>query len=431
MHHPAANEVSLDFDETPRLQQRYDAVRRRSEVICEPLATEDYVVQPMDDASPPKWHLAHVSWFFETFLLKPYLRGYRPFEPAYEYLFNSYYNGVGTPYPRPKRGHLSRPTVSEVLAYRHHVDEHMRALLDAPPEGEAHEIAFRVVLGCNHEQQHQELLYTDFKYNLGRNPLFPAYVDDNHDRTGPTPAATPGFVRHDRGIHEIGWNGPGFAFDNESPRHEVLVGDFGLANRPVTNGEYLEFIEDDGYSRPELWLSDAWSLLKDPVRGFSAPLYWLQHEGEWMEYHLNGGLQPLVHDAPVCHVSAYEADAYARWRGARLPTESEWEVAASGSPIQGNFVESGALRPVPDAGPGLVQLFGDVWEWTQSSYAPYPGFQSFSGALGEYNGKFMANQLVLRGGSCVTPASHIRPTYRNFFYPGDRWQFSGIRLAID
>lgn len=416
---------SLDHD----LLDRFDAVRARSLSICEPLAIEDYVIQPMADASPPKWHLAHVTWFFETFVLKPSISGYEPFDASYEYLFNSYYNGVGEQFPRPKRGLLSRPTVDEVVAYRAHVDRHMTDLLSGELPAD---MRFTVTLGLHHEQQHQELMYTDLKYNLGNNPLYPAY----HDREPENARAVPGalaFTPFEGGIHRIGreTDAEGFGFDNESPRHEVLLRDFSLANRLVTNGEFLAFVEDDGYRRPELWLSDGWSLINSADEGFCAPLYWVQREGQWYEYTL-AGLERLDPAAPVCHVSGYEADAYARWAGYRLPSEAEWEVAAASAPPAGNLVETGRLHPAP-AGDhdGLCQLYGDVWEWTQSSYSPYPGFREFPGRLGEYNGKFMANQLVLRGGSCVTPESHIRPTYRNFFYPGDRWQFTGIRLASD
>ncbi len=382
----------------------------------------------MDDASPPKWHLAHVTWFFETFLLKPYQPGYQSFNASFETLFNSYYNGVGKPFPRANRGFLSRPTVAEVMAYRRHVDDAMDLLLESSITNETQ---FRVTLGLNHEQQHQELLLTDLKYNLGNNPLYPCYVAS----ACPAPAHTPklNFTAIRSGIYEIGSN-PGMApfnFDNEAPRHEVLIREGAIANRLVTNDEYLEFMADSGYLRAELWLSDAWSLVNRPVAPLRAPLYW-QREGDvWLEYTL-GGLKPLHGNAPVAHVSAYEADAYARWAGYRLPTEPEWEVAAANSCIAGNFADTSTFHPRPaDDSPGPQQLFGDLWEWTQSSYGPYPGFSPFAGALGEYNGKFMANQLVLRGGSCATPLDHIRLTYRNFFYPKDRWQFSGIRLASD
>lgn len=417
---------------TESLEERYLAVRHQSLNICEPLEVEDHLVQPMDDASPPKWHLAHVTWFFETFLLKPFMRGYRVYDDAYEVLFNSYYNGVGQQYPRPRRGLLSRPTLDDVLGYRRHVDEHMLRFIQSELDQDK---LFRVVLGLHHEQQHQELLYTDIKYNLGNNPLRPAYIsvcdEKNSQETPPL-----SFVGYEGGIYEIGIDtgsisGLNFAFDNESPRHQVLINDFAVADRLITNGEFLEFVEDGGYERPELWLSDAWSLLKSGTWDDS-PLYWFREEGRWFEYTLHG-VEPLAMNKPVCHVSAYEADAFASWKGMRLPTEQEWEVMAGDADPAGNFMESGALHPEPvpasRPGQGPGQAYGDVWEWTQSSYGPYPRFKPFAGALGEYNGKFMANQLVLRGGSCVTPASHIRRTYRNFFYPKDRWQFMGIRLA--
>jgi len=415
------------------LGARYLAVRQQSLDICEPLEIEDHLVQPMDDASPPKWHLAHVTWFFETFLLKPFVSDYKVYDDAYEVLFNSYYNGVGEQHPRSKRGLLSRPTLVDILDYRRYVDEHMRRLLEGDLDQDR---LFRVVLGLHHEQQHQELLYTDIKYNFGNNPLLPPY-SEIHGRDRPAgEGRSLDFVAYEGGIYEIGVNpesisGLNFAFDNESPRHEVLVGDFAIADRPATNGEFLAFMNDGGYERPELWLSDAWGLLKRqrPEARWGCPLYWFERDGEWFEYTLRG-VEPLAMSNPVCHVSAYEADAFARWKGMRLPTEQEWEVMASDIEIDGNFAESGTLHPGPvPAGRGVQQVFGDVWEWTASSYSAYPGFKPFAGALGEYNGKFMANQLVLRGGSCATPRSHIRRTYRNFFYPKDRWQFSGIRLA--
>ncbi len=400
----------------------------------------------MDDASPPKWHLAHTTWFFETFLLKPFVTGYQPFHPRFEYLFNSYYNGVGAQYPRPRRGLLSRPTVADVLDYRRHVDEAMADLLDRDDP----EVRQRVVLGLHHEQQHQELLLTDIKYNLGNNPLRPAYRHDLPGRAAEgavTAPGAPGWVEFDGGVFEIGSaTATHFCFDNETPRHQVLLRPYALADRLVNNGEFLEFVESGGYQRPELWLSDAWSALHgrsapgvlepDPASG-SGPLYWYREDGRWFEYQLSGPAE-LVVDAPVTHISYYEADAFARWCGKRLPTEQEWEHAAAAQPVQGNFADAGRLQPaaapppvLTDGSAPLRQVYGDVWEWTASPYGPYPGYQPLAGTLGEYNGKFMSNQLVLRGGSCVTQPGHVRAGYRNFFYPGDRWQFSGIRLASD
>jgi ergothioneine biosynthesis protein EgtB len=415
---PSVNEV---------LTSKFCATRLRSVEICRPLAIEDYVIQAMEDASPPKWHLAHTSWFFETFLLRPYLPDYQLFNGNYEYLFNSYYNGIGAQFPRAKRGTLSRPTVAEVQDYRRHVDDGMGLLLGRELNDE---LTFRIILGLHHEQQHQELMLTDLKYNLGHNPLFPAYRElENSPQM--SPLAPLEFRAFSGGIKEIGHAPPEarkFVFDNESPRHRVFVSDYQIANRVVTNGEYLAFIENGGYEEPALWMSDAWSLIS-AAEGFKQPLYWIQRDDEWFEYTLSG-LQPLVLNNPVTHVSGYEADAYARWSGARLPTEQEWEYAAANfNTTEGNFYESATLHPMPASASSTDQFFGDVWEWTSSSYGPYPGFRPFAGQLGEYNGKFMANQLVLRGGSCVTSADHIRPSYRNFFYPKDRWQFSGIRLA--
>jgi ergothioneine biosynthesis protein EgtB len=410
--------------EAERLLAQYAAVRRLTERLCEPLATEDYVVQVMPDVSPAKWHLAHVSWFFETFVLHPSLPGYRPLDERYAVLFNSYYNGVGPQWSRPARGHLSRPTVADVYAYRAHVDKAMQALLDAEPERVA-AVAGVVELGLNHEQQHQELLVTDLKYNLSVNPLRPAYglaaPDDR--RAGAPPAARVAFAG---GVAEIGTDGEAFCFDNERPCHRVLLAPYELASRPVTNGEYREFIADGGYERPQLWLSDGWRTAQE--RGWYAPLYWERVDGDWSRYTL-AGLAPVDADAPVAHVSYYEADAYARWRGARLPTEQEWEHAAGEETVPGTLLAEMPHEPAAARGRGLVQMTGDVWEWTASAYLPYPGFRPPDGALGEYNAKFMVNQMVLRGGSCATPRSHIRRTYRNFFAPDARWQFSGVRLA--
>jgi ergothioneine biosynthesis protein EgtB len=406
------------------LAARYLAVRRASEALCRPLAVEDYGLQAMADASPPKWHLAHTGWFFETFLLIPYLPGYRPLHPQFEYLFNSYYQAVGPQFPRAQRGLLSRPTVEEVYSYRAQVDAAMAELIAHAADNTWPELANRIVLGCHHEQQHQELLLTDIKYHFSVNPLLPTYRPDLP--TAP-PGAAPqsGWMEHPGGVVQIGHDGEGFGFDNEVPRHRVYVQPHALAKRPVSNAEYLEFVEAGGYRRAEFWLADGWRTARE--RDWQAPLYWRQAEGHWWQFTL-AGLRPLAEHAPVCHVSYYEAEAYARFRGKRLPTEQEWELAAVGRPVEGNFRESGFLHPQPGTGHAL---FGDVWEWTQSAYLPYPGYRAPSDALGEYNGKFMINQMVLRGGSCATPEGHVRASYRNFFYPPDRWQFSGIRLADD
>jgi ergothioneine biosynthesis protein EgtB len=406
---------------------RYLEIRRTTEELCRPLAIEDYVLQAMPDVSPAKWHLAHVSWFFETFLLTPHLPGYEPLDPAYTFLFNSYYNGVGPQFSRPARGHLSRPTVADVYAYRAWVDRGMERLLAAMDIERAGAVAALVELGLNHEQQHQELILTDIKYNLAVNPLHPAY----HATAVPRGTATAPLAWRELrgGLVPIGYDGAGFAFDNEGPRHTVYLRPFRLADRPTTNGEYLEFIDAGGYRTPGPWLSEGWRAVQE--RGWQAPLYWERQDGSWWTQTLSGFL-PLDLHAPVTHVSYYEADAYARWRGARLPTEPEWEHAAARLPIGGNLQERGIFHPLPaTSDEPLAQLFGDVWEWTQSAYAPYPGYRTEPGAVGEYNGKFMVSQLVLRGGSCVTPASHIRASYRNFFPPDARWQFSGIRLAED
>lgn len=389
-------------------------------MLSAPLAPEDMAVQAMPDASPVKWHLAHTTWFFETFILKHAPRGYRPFHPQFEYLFNSYYNTLGPQWYRPHRGLLTRPTVAEILDYRAHVDAAMGRLLESGSFPEP-----IVELGLHHEQQHQELMLTDVKYLLSQNPLRPVYREvPVVAGTGARPAQ--GWIDGTPGVRAIGYAGTGFAFDNEYPRHDELIRPFRIANRLVTNGEYRAFIADGGYQRPELWLSDGWAAVRE--RGWEAPLYWAEHENAPWTYTLTG-FRVLDDAEPVCHVSFYEADAYARWSGARLPTEAEWEVAAADRPVTGNFVESGRFHPAPSD--GGTQLFGDVWEWTGSPYLAYPGYRPAEGALGEYNAKFMCNQFVLRGGSCATPASHIRVSYRNFFPPDARWQFSGIRLATE
>jgi ergothioneine biosynthesis protein EgtB len=409
----------------------YRAVRQTTERLCAPLATEDYVVQAMPDVSPAKWHLAHTSWFFETFLLRRYLRGYRPLDERYAVLFNSYYESVGPQHARPERGHLSRPTVAEVYAYRAHVDAGMRRLLDAARGGPAEEVAAVAELGLHHEQQHQELILTDLKYNLAVNPLRPTYHERPLPRVHTTPALR--FLFHEGGVQALGHDGGGFAFDNEGPRHRTLLAPFLLGTRLVTCGEYLAFMDAGGYRRPELWLSEGWRLVRE--RGWSAPLYWARVDGAWWTLTLAGFLRVDEH-APVVHVSFYEADAYARWAGARLPTEAEWEHAAQDAPWDGTLQEDDVYHPLPVRTPEAgrdapAQMIGDAWEWTASAYRPYPGYRPLAGALGEYNGKFMMNQMVLRGGSCATPRSHVRVTYRNFFPPEARWQFSGVRLARD
>jgi ergothioneine biosynthesis protein EgtB len=410
------------------LAERYSQTRRLTEHLCEPLAVEDFVVQSMPDASPTRWHLAHTTWFFETFVLARWEADYRPANPAFQMLFNSYYNGVGEAFPRARRGLLTRPTVAEVFEYRHAVDARIARLLHEPGDG-AQEVASLVELGINHEQQHQELMLTDIKHAFSCNPLLPAYREspDRVSPTKPQPGEWPSF---EGGVVEVGHAGRAFAFDNERPRHKSFLQPFELRNRLSTNGEFLDFIKDGGYRRPDLWLSLGWSTARE--QQWAAPLYWVERDGNWHEFSL-GGLQPLNLDEPVCHVSYFEADAFARWSGVRLPTEAEWEHAVSGLPLEGSFVESGRYHPAPvdSDQTGLAQVYGEVWQWTASPYAAYPGYMPLPGTLGEYNGKFMCNQYVLRGGSCASPASHLRATYRNFFPPDARWQFAGIRPARD
>ncbi len=410
------------------LTKRYRAVRDFTCELTEPLEPEDQVVQTAPFVSPTKWHLAHTTWFFETFVLRE-RAGQQPVEPAYETLFNSYYQSVGDQWPRPRRGWLSRPTVDEVFAYRRDVDARMLDLLSSAGALEP-ELSFVVTLGLNHEQQHQELMLTDIKHVLAQNPLRPTYTDRVEPR--PAPAAAGGYwCDYAEGVRKIGFAGSSFAFDNEGPQHRAFLDAFEIAKRPVTSREFIEFIEAGGYQDPLLWLSAGWEAVQQ--RGWQAPLYWENRDGEWFTTTL-AGARPVDPDAPVTHVSHFEADAFARFRGARLPTEAEWEVAAAGVPVDGNFVEAGILHPQPiDASKGRSPngMFGDVWEWTASHYEPYPGYRPPEGAIGEYNGKFMCDQHVLRGGSCVTPESHIRLTYRNFFGSPTRWQFTGIRLARD
>jgi ergothioneine biosynthesis protein EgtB len=427
------------------LLEQYRAVRRASAWLCEPLALEDYVPQSMPDASPVKWHLAHTTWFFETMVLQPTVPGFRPFDPQFVYMFNSYYNAVGPQYSRPHRGLVTRPTVDRVRAYRAHVDAQMEELIERAVRLGTELPEAVIVLGLNHEQQHQELIVTDLKHLLSFNPQRPVYRADGRadGRTDGRVAEPLGWIDYAGGLRDIGFAGEGFAFDNESPRHRVYLEPFQLGSRLVTAGEYRQFMADGGYQRPDLWLSDGWKVVNE--RGWRAPLYWEPVDGGWFQFTL-GGFRPVADAEPVTHVSLYEADAYARWAQARLPTEAEWEIAAADAPIGGNFVEQGLFHPAPTpvrsgsappvssagtGGDGARQLFGDTWEWTQSPYTAYPGFKPAAGAIGEYNAKFMANQYVLRGGSCATPRSHIRPTYRNFFPADARWQFSGIRLARD
>ncbi len=409
------------------LRGAYDTVRARTEQLCAPLHVEDYVVQSMPDASPVKWHLAHTTWFFETFVLTQACRDCAPFDPAFNYLFNSYYNAVGERLPRPRRGLITRPTVAEVYRYRAHVDSAMRRLLSAPSSL----VAERTVLGLNHEQQHQELLLTDLKHAFACNPLRPTYLPPRQG--GASLGRAPAPVRwcsYPAALRWLGHAGGGFAYDNEGPRHQAFVHAFSLASRPLANAEVRTFLEDGGYDRPECWLSDGWAARQ--AQGWSAPLYWEERDGHWWHFTLEG-MAPVEDAEAACHLSYYEADALARWAGARLPTEAEWETAALACPLEGTFLESERFRPGPpctEAG-HPAQMFGDVWEWTASPYVGYPGYRPPEGALGEYNGKFMCNQFVLRGGSFATPASHLRRSYRNFFPPDARWQFAGARLARD
>jgi len=408
------------------LEARFTRVRAETEARCAPLVTEDYVVQSMPDASPVAWHLAHTTWFFETFVLGPHQPGFAPWRAAWGPLFNSYYVSVGPRHPRPERGLLTRPTVAEVYAYRARVDGQVRAFLDAPA-GRRPEVAALVELGLQHEQQHQELILTDLHHAFSRNPLAPTYLD----RAPPPSVATPlAWLARPGGLVTVGHRGGGFAFDNEGPAHRVHLEPWALASRPVSCGEYAGFMAEGGYRRAELWLSDG--LAAAQAGGWEAPLYWERRDGGWWRFTLHG-LRPVDPAAPVTHLSYYEADAYARWAGARLPTEAEWEQAAAGAPVEGQFVEGGVLAAVAGAGPGgtpgPASPFGGAWTWTASPYVAYPGFRPAAGAVGEYNGKFMVNQLVLRGGSCLSPRDHLRATYRNFFPPHARWQMSGIRLA--
>jgi ergothioneine biosynthesis protein EgtB len=416
-----------------KLLGRFHEVRDFSTRLTKDLAPEDCVVQSMPDVSPTKWHLSHTTWFFETFILKKWVSGYQSEVPEYAYLFNSYYNAAGDMHRRDLRGLISRPTLNESFRYRESINAHMDDLLSSAEDKLLDEIEPIITLGIHHEQQHQELLLTDIKHVLAQNPLFPVYREgrDAALRRPDGAARRPyHFIEFDEATIEIGHDGNGFAYDNESPRHRALVLPFALANRPITNAEYLEFIEDNGYSRAEFWLSLGWMTVNE--QRWRAPLYWIERDGEWWNFTLSG-LRKVEPNEPVTHISYFEADAFANWKGERLPTEFEWERAADGMAIDGNFVDRESFHPLPDSTQDrhLHQMFGDVWEWTRSSYSPYPGYRAAPGALGEYNGKFMCNQYVLRGGSCATSRTHIRKTYRNFFQPEKRWQFTGIRLARD
>ncbi|MCF7797498.1 MAG: ergothioneine biosynthesis protein EgtB [Lentisphaeria bacterium] len=418
------------------LSQSYATIRQLTEKLCRPLALEDYLPQPIQDVSPPKWHLAHTTWFFETFILKKYLCAYQDYNPQFNYLFNSYYQSMGTPFNRPQRGDLSRPTVAEVYQYRAAVDDQILNLLKTAAVKTNPDLKALLILGLHHEQQHQELLITDIKYILAQNPVMPAYSPRGSKISGreKQQVIPLNFRTIEGGLKEIGWpRDSGFCFDNEMPRHQVHLAPFRLANRPVTNGEYLAFIRDGGYSDFRHWLSDGWDWVQ--ANAIQAPLYWQEREGEWFERTLSGD-GPVDLHRPVAHVSYYEAEAYASWAGKRLPTEQEWEsaaVVASGvENVAGSLLEDREFHPaapINATANGFYQLTGDVWEWTNSAYLPYPGYRHSADALGEYNGKFMSGQMVLRGGSCATPQNHIRLTYRNFFHPEKRWQFTGIRLA--
>ncbi|MFC0252499.1 ergothioneine biosynthesis protein EgtB [Massilia consociata] len=411
----------MGFQQREDIQHAYQRVRARSLEIAAPLSAEDCCAQSMPDASPAKWHLAHTTWFFETFILEPHEPGFAPFHCAYRVLFNSYYNGVGARHPRPQRGLLTRPSLDEVRAYRLDVDRRMAQLLAGSADPA---VAALVELGLQHEQQHQELMLTDVKHLLAQNPLYPAYTPQEME-AGAAPGSL-SWIAFDGGLAEIGYGGSGFCFDNELPRHWTYVAPFELASRLVTNAEYLEFIEAGGYRDPALWLAEGWDRVC--AGEIPHPLYWIDRQDGWHEFTLHG-VQPLDSARPVTHVSLYEADAYARWRarnesGVRLPTEAEWEFAARQAALA-----AGGLHPPAANGDGLLQMFGACWQWTSSSYAPYPGYAPAPGAVGEYNGKFMVNQYVLRGSSCATPDGHARASYRNFFPAGARWQFTGIRLA--
>jgi ergothioneine biosynthesis protein EgtB len=423
---PDSQRVAAAQQDRATLLDRYRTSRALTERLASRLAPEDQVPQSMTDASPTKWHRAHTTWFFDTFLVQPNLPDYAPINPGYGFLFNSYYEAVGERHPRPQRGLVTRPTVSEVTEYRASVDDAMERLFETADDETWQTIAPLIELGIAHEEQHDELILMDLLHLFSNNSLNPAYAP--YRPVAAKEAAPLDWIAFDGGIVEVGHDGDGFAFDCEGPRHQVLLRPYRMASRLVTNREWKEFIADGGYGQAALWLSDGWATVKR--EGWQAPLYWRLIDGTWHAMTLSG-LRPVEDEAPVCHVSHYEADAYAAWAGKRLPTEQEWENAARDLPTTGNTLSNGLLRPAPATGTGLQQMFGDVWEWTQSPYMPYPGFRPAAGAVGEYNGKFMNNQMVLRGGCCATPDGHMRATYRNFFYSHMRWIFAGLRLAED
>ncbi|WP_314728307.1 ergothioneine biosynthesis protein EgtB [Bacillus sp. Marseille-Q3570] len=420
--------MSITEQKSTLLLKSYQQIRAFSEQIIAPLEPEDFVVQSIPDVSPPKWHLAHTTWFFETFILIPYHSTYIRFNETFDYLFNSYYETHGKPYPRHARGLLSRPSVREIIEYRQHVDKSMFNFLDNCHENTLEEIAPILEIGLHHEQQHQELLVTDIKYNFSINPLKPIYHDKRNEPGSSLPEMD--WITFQEGVVETGYSDEGFSFDNERPRHKSWLDAYAIANRPVTNGEYLDFIEDGGYQEPAFWLSEGWTKIKDDQ--WEAPLYWENIDGSWYTFTLSG-MKKVELDEPVTHISFYEADAFARWSGKRLPTETEWEHAMKNVEIDGNFADNKMFHPDRDyhSCNQMYKVFGDVWEWTSSPYTLYPGSKPLEGTLGEYNAKFMCNQMVLRGGSCTTHSTHVRHSYRNFFHPDKRWQYSGIRLARD
>lgn len=411
-----------------KLKERFFEIRSFTEKLTAPLETEDYIVQAVEKTSPAKWHLAHTSWFFEAFILKKVKSDYKSLHPQYDYIFNSYYVQTSDPHCRDKRGNLSRPTVKQVFEFRSYINQKMAEFIEMMTEKEMSEWMSVIEIGLHHEQQHQELLLTDLKFMFAQNPIYPIYEERVRPKSEGKSELK--WVSFEEGVYEVGHAGGQFGYDNEYPLHKTYIHSFKIANRLVTNGEYLEFMKAEGYKNTKWWLDEGFSAVER--EDWNSPLYWIIRNGEWHHYTLNG-VEPIDLNEPVTHISYFEADAYARWKGFRLPTEQEWEIASKEVPVKGNFVDSQYFHPAPATGENKIlnQMYGDVWQWTQSSYSPYPGYEPFPGALGEYNGKFMVNQYVLRGGSCATSKSHFRKTYRNFFHTEARWQFSGIRLATD